>query len=176
MIKRNLILNSLLITILIFLSMSAWSQTISFDTLKTGKKFEKYIDLSKKLLLSIKNDENVALNQYLKNPGTYEKKNLNKNLSQVHQLLKEEKYYIKSMVIENYFIPFSNTVFKNQELRITYSLGKNSCTYPMLENTITFIFFDISKGEENLEFEFQNCKDNEAIKKAIMDIPVPHEK
>ena len=177
MIKKNLIPNSILIILAIFLSTSLYVQTLSFDTLKNGKKFEKYIDLSKEMMLSVKNNKIFTLNQYLKKTGTYEKKNLSRNLSYVHQILKNGSYYfIKSVVLESYIIPFSDNVFKKQELRITYSIGKNSCTSPMFDNTITFIFFDVAKEEENVEFEFQNCKDNEAIKKAILNIPVPPEK
>jgi len=77
------------------------------------------------------------------------------------------------MVLEYYDIPLADRIFCHTVLNITYYLGRYGCSDPSFTNTLTISFSDVSKGEENFEFIFINCRESEKIKKAILRIPVP---
>ena len=179
MTKKNLIQNKKLIIIftILFIFTNSYSQQITFDTLKNHGNYTKYLSLSKKILDSFKKNPDMLLSKYIEHQGSHNKDYLKSNFSWVHELMMQNvKASIKSMILEKSELPFPNHPYKETSLSITYSFGRVNCVDTTFENTLMITFSDISKGEENFNFIFNNCLENEKVKKEILAVPTPKNK
>jgi len=169
--KNNLILNKIIVLMvaLFLFSSKSYAQNITTDTVKDYGKYRNYINLSKDIMMEITKGNGTMMVQHEKSLSYKNIKNFKENVLWANGLLKYNKPYITDIILDD--INFG--VYRKKELIISYWIAKSGCSDKDFFDKIAITFYDVSKLETNFNLDFIDCKSEEAVKKAIMDIPVP---
>lgn len=164
-----------LMALVVFQPAKARCQSTQKDTVSKNE-YKTYINESRAILDNIKQNQGLVLKAYFnQNFGLFGKKELEVNLKWVQKILRNNhKLPLASPIL--ILTKYRDTAFaadNSTSLSIVYDIGKSECPDAMFGNKITIIFSNIEKNEKYFDFLFDNCAEDEKIKRAILDLPPP---